>query len=134
MQVCLMKHLQKKLYSFLGEGMDKLLELIKESAIEFEKDYKVEWERIRLEKIRLQENNKDISHSEGKPVPLITEASISKELGDIYIKHPGDNDDEESDEGEEIGGMEKDENEEESFTEFVEKHKKKITKKIQSNS
>ncbi|KAK6624251.1 GPN-loop GTPase 1 [Polyplax serrata] len=115
-----------------GEGMDNLLELIRAAAVEFEKDYKVEYERIRLEKLKLSENNEldsEATDSEGKPVPLITEISASRELSEMYIKHPGD----ESDEEEEVEDAERDQNEEESFTQFVEKHKKKAKDKMQTN-
>lgn len=113
--------------------MDKFLDLIKEAAIEFEKDYKVEWERVRLEKLKLEEDKeskKETLNSEGEPVPFITEISASQALNAIYIKHPGD-EDEESDE--EMQGTERDENEEESFTQFVQKHKEKINEKMQTN-
>lgn len=112
--------------------MDNLLELIRAAAVEFEKDYKVEYERIRLEKLKLSENNEldsEATDSEGKPVPLITEISASRELSEMYIKHPGD----ESDEEEEVEDAERDQNEEESFTQFVEKHKKKAKDKMQTN-
>lgn len=109
-----------------GKGMDSFLDLINEAAVEFEKDYRIEWERTRLEKLKLKEEEMEEqlkeTKAEGEPVPLITEISVSRELADIYIKHP--NDESEEDEGEEAGGDETEINEEESFSQFVEKHKK----------
>ena len=116
--------------------MNKLHELINEAADEFEKDYKVEWERKRLESLKLAEENKNNDEnliSEGKPVPLITEISASREITDVYLKHPGEEEEEDSEEGEEVGVGESEEVEDESFVQFVDKHKKKASEKMQLN-
>lgn len=123
------------LFFSLGQGMDKLLELINDAAVEFETDYRVEWERMKLEKLKLKEEEDSAeaaqqSQSQGQPVSLITEISASRELADIFIRHPGDESEEGSGEEE---GAEVNENEEETFSQFVEKHKKASEKNKTGN-
>ncbi|KAL0279515.1 UNVERIFIED_CONTAM: hypothetical protein PYX00_001055 [Menopon gallinae] len=102
-----------------GTGFDKFMEMVKEAAIEFEKDYKVEWEKINLEKMKLKENPGSSSEvkSEGDPVPLVTEISVSREIADIVLGNEHDD----SDDNSENEGNEVDINEEKSFDSFVKK-------------
>lgn len=114
-----MKSIHLFQFSFVGVGFDKFMELVKEAAIEFEKDYKTEWEKINIEKIKLKESPEITSEvkNEGDPVPLVTEISISRELSDIILNNAND----ESDDNSENEGNEVEVNEEKSFDSFIKK-------------
>ncbi|CAG9861714.1 unnamed protein product [Phyllotreta striolata] len=66
-----------------GQGMDDLYKLVKEAADEYERDYRVEWEKIRAEaqvrKTREREEKGD---------ELVTEVPSGRELSDVYLRHP----------------------------------------------
>ncbi|XP_069700981.1 GPN-loop GTPase 1 [Periplaneta americana] len=123
-----------------GTGIPEFLELVDEAADEYEKDYRTEWEQLKKEKeanVKKQQQEKMqnlLVEGEGKPVSLITEASMGQELADIYLKHPANesSDDEEGEENvphlteEEI----EEEKERESFHNFLTQQKRAQEKRV----
>lgn len=64
-----------------------------------DRDYRVEWERLRKEK-QADEMVQPVLEEEGKPVSLVTAVPIGQELADVYLKHPA-NESSDDEEGEE---------------------------------
>lgn len=123
-----------------GSGMNDLVEMIKEATVEYEKDYRKEWEELRSRRLAEMEKEKTEQLSklakeegEGKPVPLISEVGTGREIADIYLKHPANESSDDS-EGEENVPQISAEDEEEmreadSFKSFLQKHKDVQSKK-----
>lgn len=123
-----------------GSGMDSLLEMIKEAAIEYEKDYRKEWEELRVRKLAEMEKEKAEQldklakdEGEGKPVSLITEMGTGREIADIYLKHPANESSDDSEGEENVPQISVEDEEEmreaESFQSFLQKHKDSQNKK-----
>ncbi|CAK9829741.1 GPN-loop GTPase 1 [Anthophora retusa] len=121
-----------------GAGITKFLELVKNAAEEYERDYKKEWERMKIkrtaqrqktEKEQLEKAAQEIS---GENVPLITTVNSGREISDIFLKNPGD-ESSEDEEGTENPFVEENDDEEEkeaeSFKTFLERHKMQQTQK-----
>lgn len=68
-----------------GQGVDDLFKLVEDAREEYEKDYRVEWEKIRLE---AEEKKKAVKQKPAKE-GLVTEIGTGRELSDIYLRHPG---------------------------------------------
>lgn len=114
-----------------GAGIDDFFTLVEEAAIEYEREYKPEYERLLREKEAteqseqkemLQKLHKDLG--EGDPIlqePLVTSKPLS-EMGDIFLRQ-GDDDD--SDEEKRLDGQDAEDAEEkkeyESFKNFLSK-------------
>lgn len=104
-------------------------------------DYKVEYEKLREEKLlesqkTAKERLEKIKEGKavGTEVPMasfITEISSGRDLTDIYLKHPANESSEDEDgvEDEPVTFAD-DEKEEEQFNRFVSEHKAKLEKKI----
>ncbi|KAJ1524225.1 hypothetical protein ONE63_010744 [Megalurothrips usitatus] len=94
--------------SLTGQGMEELFKLVDEAAEEYEKDYRVEWEKLREEKEKdaaaeAEDKLKKLALDEqglGTAVPLITTTGKGREIADIYLKHPA-NESSEDEDGEE---------------------------------
>ncbi|XP_054262284.1 GPN-loop GTPase 1 isoform X2 [Macrosteles quadrilineatus] len=128
-----------------GAGLPDLLKLVDEAAMEFELDYRKEWEEVR--KKRAEEDEKEKKErlkqlagdvGEGKAVPLIGEVSAGREIVDIYLKHPANESSDDS-EGEENVPQVSQQDEEEvkegaSFKAFLDKHKQSSMDKKQDKS
>lgn len=107
-------------------------------------DYKVEYEKLRQEKIsddlksveqRLDEIKKKTTA--GIEIPMasfITEVSSGRDLTDIYLKHPGNesSDDEDGTEAEFANGDV--ETEEENFNQYMKEQLKKQKEKIKMST
>ncbi|KAK3927468.1 GPN-loop GTPase 1 [Frankliniella fusca] len=115
--------------SLTGKGMDELLKLVDDAAEEFERDYRVEWEKLRDEKkkdatVQAQEKLKkltlDNEQGLGTAVPLITSSGKGQDIVDIYLKHPA-NESSDDEEGEEDDQPQDDSemNEEITFQSYV---------------
>ncbi|KOC64553.1 GPN-loop GTPase 1 [Habropoda laboriosa] len=120
-----------------GAGITKFLELVKNAAEEYERDYKKEWERMKIkrnaqrqktDKEQLEKAAQEIS---GENVSLITTINSGREISDIFLKNSGD-ESSEDEEGTENPYKEENDEEEmkeaESFKNFLDRHKMKQNK------
>ncbi|PSN38114.1 GPN-loop GTPase 1 [Blattella germanica] len=122
-----------------GTGMPEFMKLVQDAADEYEKDYRVEWEKMRKEKQEAEEKEKEEKlrkdvEGDGRPVPLITEVPAGQDLADIYLKHPA-NESSEDEEGEEdVRHLTEEEiqeqKERESFHNFLEQQKRAQEKRV----
>lgn len=74
----------------------------------FTSDYKVEWQKLKERRFAEGEKEKEKLEKEilsssgiGETVPLVTSISDGKSIGDVYLKHPGNESSDDS-EGEEM--------------------------------
>ncbi|KAL0892453.1 hypothetical protein ABMA27_015563 [Loxostege sticticalis] len=116
-----------------GSGIDEFFKLVDEAADEYEKEYKADWLKMRAEKLE-EQKRKDEELKAGKTEEsdavigkksLIDEVPAGREIGDMYLKHPG-NDSSSDEEGTEAPVGEIDDKPEEvaAFQEFIRKHVK----------
>lgn len=96
------------------------------------RDYKKDWERIRMENAKVQEEarkeklRKAAEGGSGDVVPMVSSISAGREIADIYLKHPGNesSDDDEGTENTRDPEEDPDEiKEAESFKSFLAKQK-----------
>ena len=73
-----------------GQGLDEFLEELKSAAIEYEQDYKPEYERLRKAKVKAEEEKAKSSTSK------LIESAPNESESNIYLRHPGDADDDSS--------------------------------------
>ncbi|CAH1118425.1 unnamed protein product [Phaedon cochleariae] len=71
-----------------GQGIDELYKLIEEAAEEYEKDYRVEWEKIRVEADAKKNEQKKVKDDTNAKSSLLTEVPAGRELSDVYLRHP----------------------------------------------
>jgi len=125
-----------------GQGVDRFLELVKDAEEEYEKDYRIEYERLReakkeAEKTKSQKlvDRHKSEHGAGKEVSMLIH-SVPKESGNncVYLKHPGDEDDDELSEEERNYDDEEEQKEEESFKLYIDKHKKDKEERIKKSN
>ncbi|KAL0840652.1 hypothetical protein ABMA28_015848 [Loxostege sticticalis] len=116
-----------------GSGIDEFFKLVDEAADEYEKEYKADWLKMRAEKLE-EQKRKDEELKAGKTEEsdavigkksLIDEVPAGREIGDMYLKHPG-NESSSDEEGTEAPVGEIDDKPEEvaAFQEFIRKHVK----------
>jgi len=102
-----------------GAGLDNLLTKIRECAVEFETDYRVETERLKIERMALSEEQKpDVADGQGVKVPFIERVSLGCEVPVVGIgsDDSGEEDEPNLNEESEI-------REETGFQQFLEKRK-----------
>ncbi|XP_022906154.1 GPN-loop GTPase 1 [Onthophagus taurus] len=104
-----------------GEGIDELYRLIEEARLEYESDYRVEWERIKKEsekkKSAVKENVEEGTSS------LLTDEPLGRERSEVSIRPSGNGEESSEDsEGEEIHPFEMEE-EAENFRKVLEKQR-----------
>ncbi|XP_061400158.1 GPN-loop GTPase 1 [Musca vetustissima] len=114
-----------------GVGFDTFFGLVEEGAIEYEKDYKAEYNKLREEKLKEQTKKQEekletIAKSKGagseiKLTGFVEEVSSGRELSDVYLKHPGNesSEDEEGNEDEAPSTYQVEQTEEQNFQQFV---------------
>ncbi|XP_075156767.1 GPN-loop GTPase 1 [Haematobia irritans] len=114
-----------------GIGFDAFFELVAEGALEYENDYKAEYNKLRAEKIKEQNKTQekkleDIAKSKGAGnevmlTGFVEEVSSGRELSDVYLKHPGNesSEDEEGNEDEAPSTYQVEQVEEQNFQQFV---------------
>jgi len=122
-----------------GQGIDKFFELVKDAEIEYEKDYRLEYERLREAKKnaeqakaeKLVERHKK-EQGAGKEVSMLVH-SIPKESSNnsVYLKHPGDEDEDLSEE--ERNYDDEEQKEDESFKVYIDKHIKETDDKVKKS-
>lgn len=126
-----------------GIGLPRFYELIGEAVDEYRKDYKVEYEKLRAEKLVSDKKRTeddlakagDTSNFVINVAPLLNEVHSGREIADIYLKHPG-NESSEDEEGTEnkFESVGDEEMEEQNFKSFVKKHKDIQSEKIAKES
>ncbi|XP_076664945.1 GPN-loop GTPase 1 [Andrena cerasifolii] len=122
-----------------GAGIGKFLELVTEAAKEYEREYKKDWERMKIkrdaqrrkaEKEQLERAAQKVS---GESVPFVSTISSGREISDIYLKHAGNESSEDEEGTENAFQIEEDEEEEkeaESFKNFLNRHKMEQSKRV----
>ncbi|KAK5638459.1 hypothetical protein RI129_012754 [Pyrocoelia pectoralis] len=81
--------------SATGQGIEDLYSLIEDAKLEYERDYKAEWEKIRHSALAKQSTTDSPSSS------LVTTIPSGREITDVYLRRPG-NDSSSDSEGEEV--------------------------------
>lgn len=130
--------------SITGVGMSKFYDLVEAGVLEYEQDYKVEYEKLRYQKAKenqeklrntLQESAKSSSIGKEIPMNLITHIPSSRDMSDIYLKHPG-NESSEDEEGTEetCVGPTDDATEDENFNNFLQQRVKRQHDKINESN
>merc|ERR1712004_838246 len=100
-----------------GQGMDDFADALVGATEEYESDYKVEYQRLKEAKAKAE---KDAAKTSAASASLIESCPMESE-SNIYLKHPGDPDEEDS-EGEEQRDyeLEHERKEDDSFKAYVE--------------
>merc|ERR1711993_8020 len=110
-----------------GQGVDRFLELVIDAEEEYEKDYRIEYERLReakkeAEKTKSQKlvDRHKSEHGAGKEVSMLIH-SVPKESGNncVHLRHHDD---------------EEEQKEEESFKLYIDKHKKDKEERIKKSN
>lgn len=116
-----------------GKGIDEFFSHVKESAQEYETDYKPHWQKLRAEQEEKIQKEKEmqLEHAAktvtGEPLSLTTIKDTGREMSEIHLKHPGNesSDDEEGEEETpEASEHQKKMEEDESFQSFIGRHRK----------
>ncbi|CAG9770334.1 unnamed protein product [Ceutorhynchus assimilis] len=83
-----------------GQGIDELFKLVEECRVEYETDYRAEWQRIKVEteKKKLEDSIAALEVSDGED--LLTSVPAGVELSDVYLRKP-DGESSDDSEGEE---------------------------------
>lgn len=125
-----------------GTGLARFHVLVTEAVEEYQKDYRVEYEKLRKEKQieTKQKAEEDLekagqsTNAEVNIAPLLNEVYSGREISDMYLKHPG-NESSEDEEGteEQFVGIGDEEMEEQNFQSFVKSHKVHENEKIAKN-
>lgn len=126
-----------------GAGFSQFYQLVSEAVEEYHKDYKVEYEKLRLEKsqeIKKKDAEKleragQSTSSEVNIAPFLNEVHSGREISDMYLKHPG-NESSEDEEGveEKFVSAGDDQMEEQNFQAFVKQHKVMQSDKIEKEA
>lgn len=116
-----------------GQGFDELLEKLEEAKVEYENDYKVEYERLRKAKKKAEEKeaqrHKDRVEQDsgaGQQVPLVHSVPMESD-SNLYLRHPGD--DEDDDRVSEEEREDETRTETESFQNYINRHGQKTSDK-----
>ncbi|XP_017891121.1 GPN-loop GTPase 1 [Ceratina calcarata] len=116
-----------------GAGIGKFLDLVRDAAEEYERDYKKDWEEMKVKRNaqRLKAEKEQVELATRRPEVtadgLVSTISSGREISDVYLKHAGDesSEDEEGTENPFNG----EEQEREAFKNFLEKHNEKHQEK-----
>lgn len=119
-----------------GVGFTKFFELVQEAEEEYRTDYRVEYEKVRVEREnqkaeRVAENLDNLKLKQGDEVrlnPLIGEGSTGIEVADVFLRQGSD---EEAESEEETNANGNEEKEEQDFGAFIGQHIKTQTEKRQ---
>ncbi|CAG9785263.1 unnamed protein product [Diatraea saccharalis] len=117
-----------------GAGVDEFFKLVDEAAVEYEKEYKADWLKMRAEKLE-EQKRKDEELKSGKIEGMDTDTVLDKkslietvgggrEISDVYLKHPC-NESSSDEEGEEAAAVIDDKPQDVAmFQDFINKHVK----------
>lgn len=116
-----------------GAGLDKFMEAVGEAAKEYETEYKVEYDRLRNEKGKAPNSSAAAPNS---PSSLVHSMPMETSASDMYLRHPGDDEDELCSEEEETRNDEEEEEsrERDAFASYVGRHHDRTEKKIEGAS
>ncbi|VVC39863.1 GPN-loop GTPase,P-loop containing nucleoside triphosphate hydrolase [Cinara cedri] len=99
--------------SLTGYNFDEFLKMVDTAADEFQREYRVEWEKVRKEKLQTEItqlnsklNSLAVSSGEGEDINLgiISSLSAGREISDVYLA-PMANEISDDSEGEEVSGF-----------------------------
>ncbi|GJQ78098.1 hypothetical protein Trydic_g2436 [Trypoxylus dichotomus] len=103
-----------------GEGIEELYAAVEKARIEYEEEYRVEWEKVRKES---EEKKKETAaQSIGDSNSLIDEVPVGRELSDVYLRHPGSESSTDT-EGEELDQKDMEDDEAETFREVLQQQR-----------
>uniref|UniRef100_A0A182PNV1 GPN-loop GTPase n=1 Tax=Anopheles epiroticus TaxID=199890 RepID=A0A182PNV1_9DIPT len=128
--------------SITGIGFEKLFMLLNEAVVEYESDYKQEYDKLREEKANsnntTEQQSRATSEGLGEEVPLGSNSTdLSQRNEPIYLKHPA-NESSDDDEGEEcdsaVVAAGDDEAEEINFNNFIQQHRRQQAEKHQKHN
>ncbi|KAG8233422.1 hypothetical protein J437_LFUL013416 [Ladona fulva] len=129
-----------------GKGIDEFFRLVGEAQKEYESDYRVEWEKMRNEKLikdeeedRKKLENAKLGMGEVKDagISLLSPAPAEQELSDIYLNPPGSSDEDDGEETPHSNAPEDDPDElkeRDSFKNFLETHAKKLKERAAASA
>lgn len=103
-----------------GDGYDDLLVKLDEAAIEYETEYRVEYERLRSAKKEADDKAAEEKEPTKSSSNLIESAPMESE-SNIYLRHAGDPDESMSEEERDFE-QEEERKEEDAFKAYVERH------------
>lgn len=119
-----------------GHGIPAFLDAIKEAKVEYDTEYKVEYERLRMEKENVEkkaeeERLKADENDTGEGSSLVHSMRMETVESEVYLRHPGGDEDEGSEEeGEDRGEI----MEEETFNSYVRRHNVQTHSKVTDKS
>ena len=102
-----------------GKGLDEFLEALDLATQEYETEYKVEYQRLKEAKEKAEQAAKEAKKS---PSSLIESAPMESE-SNVYLKHPGDPDENDSEEERDFD-QEEESKENDAFKAYVESRMK----------
>ena len=123
-----------------GEGVDSFVAAVRDGREEYNREYKPEYERLKKEREEKDLKKKDDKSSgKGKEVSLCHSMREEVEVPDairsaIFLKHPGDNNDDEDEEEEVDMDMEEESREGDSFKNFIKNRTELTVDKIKTQS
>ncbi|KAG5336954.1 GPN1 GTPase, partial [Acromyrmex heyeri] len=120
-----------------GAGIDEFLELIEAAVKEYETSYKKDWEKFKMEreaqqkKAKKEQLEKASKKAMGEAVPFVTMVNNGHDTSEIYLRHACNESSEDEDGTENNFEENEDEKEknEESFRNFLERHRIEQTKR-----
>jgi len=116
-----------------GEGMDKFMAAVDKARLEYENEYRPEYERLLKEKKGEEGRGIESVAKEGLCHTRREEVEVPENIAqDVYLRHPGDQEDEGEDEYDEDKGEES--READSFNNFVTNREAKTLNKIRQSS
>ena len=115
-----------------GEGLDEFLDKLDEATEEYESDYKVEYERLKIAKLKAEKEASEERENPKKKTVNLIESSPMESDSNIYLKHAGDEDDDESEEERDFE-FENESKEESRFDSFINQHSKQTNERVESS-
>ncbi|XP_076245507.1 GPN-loop GTPase 1 [Calliopsis andreniformis] len=118
--------------AYTGAGITKFLELVNDAVEEYEREYKKDWERMKIKRdaqrrqAEKEQLESAVQKSMGESVSLVTTINSGREISDIYLKHAGNESSDDEEGTENVFNEEEDEEENkeaESFKNFLNRHK-----------
>lgn len=125
-----------------GIGFGQFFDLLDEAVKEYNKDFRPEYEACQKDTGKGSAEDAEALEKAGAQgmgtevdLGVVTHVAAGRELSDIYLRHPGDQSSEDE-EGEEDqpGGSRDQEEEDENFTSYVDKHRQNHKDKVEKQN